>query len=267
MKKLNIFSIAILLSSLLFSCKKEGIHEVPTNSVDGGGQIKFFNFGIGSPSLNFYANDGKITAVISTTDREATTGLAYGSVFPTLSYNFLPAGDYNFKGIVPSLATDNPNTVVSSIKSPVAAGKFYSLYTCGIYNTSTKTTDAFIIEDKIPAISAVTASIRFVNTISNAKSGFDLVLRNTTTLTELVVANNVGYKSTSEFAEVPNGTYDIYARYPNTTANVISRTGTSTVAIVAGRSYTISSRGDMTVTGSTAVNRPFLDNTPNRTNN
>jgi len=267
MKKLNIFSAVILLSAIFFSCKKEGVHEIPTATTDGGGQIKFFNFGVGSPSLNFYANNGKISAVVSTSDREASTGLTYGSVFPTLSYSLLEAATYTITGVIPALATTDPSVVVSTLPAPIEAGKFYSLYTCGIYSTTTKTTDAFIIEDKIPPISATTASIRFVNTISNATSGFNLVVKNTTTLTELVVATNVSYKTASEFTQVPNGTYEIYARYPSGTANVISRTGTSVVAIVAGRSYTISSRGDMTVTGSTATNRPFLDNTPNRTNN
>jgi len=267
MKKLNIFTAAILLSTLLFSCKKEGIHEVPTTTTDGGGQIKFFNFGVNSPSLNFYANDGKISAIVSASGTEASTGLAYGSVFPTLSYSLLTAGTYTITGVVPALAATNPNAIVSSLSVPIAADKFYSLYTCGIYNTTTQTTDAFVVEDKIPAISESTASVRFVNTISNATAGFNLVFKNTTTLAELVIATNVGYKTASEFTQVPNGTYEIYARYPTGTANIISRTGTSVVAIVAGRSYTISSRGDMTVTGSTATNRPFLDNTPNRTNN
>jgi hypothetical protein len=267
MKKLTLFSTLIFLSAMMFSCKKDGVQEIPTTTTAGGGQIKFFNFGVGSPSLNFYANNGKISAVVSTTDKEATTGLAYGGVFPTLSYSLLMAGSYAFSGVTPALATTDPNVVVSSISFPVEADKFYSLYTCGLYNTANKTTDAFVVEDKLPPVSPTTASIRFVNTISNALSGLNLVLRNTTTLTEIVVATNISYKTTSEFVQVPNGTYEVFARYPTGTANVISRTGTSVVAIVAGRSYTITSRGDMTVTSTTAASRPFLDNTPNRTNN
>jgi len=264
MKKLNILTAVILLSVFLFSCKKDGIKQIETTSTDGGGQIKFFNFGVSSPSLNFYANNGKVSAIVSATGTEAATGLPYGSVFPATNYSLLTAGSYTFTGVVPALAVANPNTVVATLPATIEAGKFYSLYTCGIYNATAKTTDAFITEDKIPAADANAAYVRFVNTISNAASGFDLVIKNTTSLAELVVARNITFKTASDFVLVPNGVYEIYARYPNGTVNIISRSGTSTVSFIASRTYTISSRGDMTVTGATAVNRPFLDNTSNR---
>lgn len=264
MKKINLYTAVFLLSVLLFSCKKDGITEIATTTTDGGAQIKFFNFGVSSPSLNFYANNGKVSAIVSATGTEATTGIAYGSVFPATNYSLFSPAAYSFTGVVPALAATNPNTVVATLPSSVEAGKFYSLYTCGIYNTTAKTTDAFIVEDKIPASNASSANVRFVNTISNAASGFNLVVKNTTTLTEQVVATNIGYKAASDFVLVPNGVYEIYARYPSGSTNIISRTGTSVVSFIAGRTYTISSRGDITVTGTTAVNRPFLDNTSNR---
>lgn len=264
MKRLHIFKAIILLSALISSCKKDGINEIETTTTDGGGQIKFFNFGVNSPSLNFYANNGKVSAIVSAIGTEATTGLAYGSVFPATNYSLLAAGAYTFKGSVPALAATDPNVTVATLPGSIDAGKFYSLYTCGFYNTTAKTTDAFLIEDKIPADNAASANVRFVNTISNATSGFDLVVKNTTTLAELVVARNVAYKTGSEFSLVPNGVYEVYARYPNGTVNIITRNGTSVVSFIAGRTYTISSRGDMTVTGATATNRPFLDNTSNR---
>lgn len=264
MKKINIYTAVFLLFSLIISCKKDGIKEINTNTTENGGQIKFFNFGVSSPSLNFYANNGKVSAIVSATGTEATTGILYGSVFPTTNYSLLSPATYSFTGVVPALATVNPNVVVATLSTAIEAGKFYSLYTCGIYNTTTKTTDAFIVEDKIPAGNQALANVRFVNTISNATASFDLVVKNTTTLTEQVVATNIGYKAASNFATVPNGVYEIYARYTGTAPNIISRTGTSVVSFIAGRTYTISSRGDMTVTGATATNRPFLDNTSNR---
>jgi hypothetical protein len=264
MKKYNIYIALFLLSALVFSCKKNGIHDIATSTTDGGAQIKFFNFGVGSPSLNFYANNGKVSAIVSATGTEATTGIAYGAVFPATNYSLLNAGTYSFQGIVPAFSTTNANVVVATLSAPLEPNKFYSLYTSGIYNATAKTTDAFIVEDKIPAANATSASVRFVNTISNAASAFNLVVKNTTTLTEQVIATNIPYKGASEFALVPNGVYEIYARYPAGIANIISRNGTSTVSFIAGRTYTISSRGDMTVTGSTATNRPFLDNTSNR---
>jgi hypothetical protein len=263
-KKLNIFTTALLLSAMIFSCKKDGIHEITTSTADNAAQIKFYNFAINSPSLNFYANDAKISATSSVTGIEAPTGVAYGSIFPASNYSFLTGGAYTFKGVTPALATTDPNVVVATLPSTLVNRKFYSMYTCGFYNTTAKTTDAFIIEDQIPEASATSASVRFVNTIPNATSGFDLIVKNTTTLTEQVVAKNIAYKGASDFISVPNGVYEIYARYSNGTVNIITRNGTSVVSFIYGRTYTVSSRGDITVTGTTATNRPFLDVTSNR---
>jgi hypothetical protein len=264
MKKYNIYTIILLLSVFLFSCKKDGVHEIETITTDNGAQIKFFNFGVGAPSINFFASSAKVSAVVSATGKEAVGGVAYGSVFPATNYSLLAGQAYTFTGVVPENAAVNPGVVVATLPGTIEAKKFYSLYTSGIYNANTKTTDGFILEDNIPARSETEAHVRFVNTISNATSNFNLVIKNTTTLAEIVVATNVAYKSGSTFTAVPNGVYEVFARYPNSNTNIITRNGTSVVSFIQGRAYTISSRGDMTVTGATATNRPFLDNTSNR---
>jgi hypothetical protein len=264
MKKINIITAILLLTTVFVSCKKDGVKEVETIKIDGGAQVKFFNFGINAPSMNFYANDQKVSATLSGSGAEATAGVNYGSVFPATNYALLSGGNYTFKGIVSSTATADPNVVVATIPGNLENGKLYSLYTSGPFDATAKTVDGFVVEDNIPAASATNAHVRFVNTIANATAGFDLVAKNTTTAAEIVIATNIGYKVASTFTEVPNGIYEIYARYPGDPANVISRTGTSQVSFIAGRAYTISSRGDMTVTGATATNRPFLDNTSNR---
>lgn len=264
MKKINIITAVLLLSTFFVSCEKDGIKEVETIKTDAGARIKFFNFGVSAPSMNFYANDQKVSAVVSATGAEAAAGVNYGSVFPTTNYALIGGGSYTFKGIVSSTAATNPNAVIASIQGNVDNGKSYSLYTSGPFNATSKTVDGFIVEDVIPAASATAAHVRFVNTIANATSGFDLVAKNTSTAAEIVVATNIGYKAASTFVEVPNGVYEIFARYPGSPTNVITRNGTSNVSFIAGRAYTISSRGDMTVTGATATNRPFLDNTSNR---
>jgi hypothetical protein len=267
MKKQIIYIAALLISTLVFACKKNGIHEIETVKTDGAAQVKFYNFGINSPTVNFYANGNKISAIVSATGAEAATGIAYGSVFPATNYSLLSGGAYTFTGIVPALAAVSANAEVVNIKGSIENGKFYSVYSCGILNTVANTLDGFIVEDKIPAEAATpatVANVRFVNTISNGTAGFDLIAKNTTTLTEVVVATNVSYKGASEFAQIPAGVYELYARYTGSPANIISRSGTSTVSFIKGRTYTVSSRGDVTVTGTTAINRPFLDNTSNR---
>ena len=62
-------------------------------------------------------------------------------------------------------------------------------------------------------------------------------------------------------ASLPAGVYDLLARYADSTTNAIVRTG---VSLLGGRFYTVAARGDITITSTTATNRPFLDATANR---
>lgn len=262
--KRNYLGIAgLLLSIFVTSCDKNAIQEIDA-PLTSGAQIKFFNFGVSSPSVNFYANATKISGTLSSTGSESINGVSYGSVFPSTNYNLIQGGSYTFKGQISSTATIDANFAVANLQANVEVGKFYSLYTSGIYNTTTKTTDAFIVEDKLPAVDNNSVYIRFVNTISNAPSAMNLVIKNTSTNEEVVVATNIGYKGASEFVKVPSGLYEVYARYPSSNINLITRNGTSIVSFGFARVYTISSRGDMSILSTTLTSKPFLDNTSNR---
>jgi hypothetical protein len=263
MKKNYIKLLAILLSIFTVSCDKNAVQEIDS-PITGGAQIKFFNFGASSPSVNFYANEVKMSATSSTTGVESANGVAYGSVFPSSTYSLIKGGAYTFKGTTSATALVDPNVTVATLSATVEDGKFYSLYTSGLFNATAKTIDAFIVEDKLPATDNTAPYARFVNGISNAASAMDLIAKNTATGAETVVGSAVAYKSASEFVKLTEGVYELFARYPGSSANTISRNGTSVVSFVAGKVYTISSRGDITITGTTAVNRPFLDNTTNR---
>jgi len=263
MKRNYIALVAILLTIFTTSCDKNAVQEIDAPLV-GGAQIKFFNFGVSSPSVNFYANDVKMSATASTTGAESANGVAYGAVFPSTTYSLIQAGSYTFKGTTSATAATDPNTTVATLAATIEDGKFYSLYTSGLFDAATKTTDAFIVEDKLPAADNTAPYVRFVNGIFNAASAMDLIAKNTATGSETVVASAVAYKSASEFAKLPEGIYELFARYPGDSANTITRNGTSVVSFVSGKVYTISSRGDITVTSTSAANRPFLDNTANR---
>jgi hypothetical protein len=88
-----------------------------------------------------------------------------------------------------------------------------------------------------------------------------LYARNTVSGTESAVGSEVAYKAAGAFVSLPGGIYDLNTRYAGSPTNVITRTG---VSFNAGNIYTVSARGDITVTSTTATNRPFLDNTANR---
>jgi len=53
----------------------------------------------------------------------------------------------------------------------------------------------------------------------------------------------------------------VFARFTDPTPKKVSLAG---VSFIGGRVYTIGARGDITITSTTATNRPFLDNTANR---
>lgn len=258
---------ALLCAVALAGCEKNAVQDI-TGPLPSA-RIRFFNFGVGAPGVNFYAGDQKMTAVSSvactppndpkctTTGIESTAGVVYGGVASSGLYTGIEAGQHTFTGRI-AAAADN-GLAISNAVANIEPGKHYSFYQSGIYNTATKTVDAFVVEDNIPAaIDYSSAQVRFVNAISNS-SPMTLYARNTETGEETVIGGSVAYKSGGAFVPLPNASYDLFARAPGGTANLFSRTG---VSFALGRVYTITARGNMT---STAVaTRPFLDNTLNR---
>jgi hypothetical protein len=251
-------SVTILLCAVaLAACEKNAVQDI-TGSLPGA-RIKFLNFGVNAPGVNFYANDAKVTAILSATGAEAVTGVAYGNGGGGAFYSALNPGQYTFTGRI-AAAVDKDLTV-ATIPATLADGKAYTLYMSGIYNTTAKTVEGFIVEDPVPeSFNYTQAQVRFVNAISNS-GPTTLTARNQTTGTTVTISNALAYKAASAFVAVPDGIYDLTATSAGTTSVVYTRTA---VTFAAGRVYSISSRGDITVPGTTATNRPFLDNTQNR---
>jgi hypothetical protein len=251
-------AIAALVSVLaLAGCEKNGVQDI-TGSLPGS-RVRFFNFGINAPQVNFYANDAKVTAISSTTGAESTIGVAYGAVASSGFYSAVEPGQYTLSGRI--AATVDKDLPVARATATLAADKAYSFYMSGFYDAAAKTVEAFVVEDNFPAAFDFTqAYVRFVNASPNS-SPMQLFARNTTSLTETSIGAAVPYRNGGAFVAVPAAVYDLATRTAGSTTNAIARTA---VSFVAGRTYTISARGDMTITSTTAVNRPFLDNTANR---
>lgn len=219
----------------------------------------FFNDAVGAPDVNFYANDTKLTAISSTDSMENTIGTGYGHVAAGGFYAGIAPGQYTLSGRIS--ADSNKNLPISNLSATLEDGKHYSFYQSGAYDTTAKTVDAFIVEDPLPAqVDYSVAVVRFVNAIGNANP-MQLYVTNTTTGEEVAVGDAVPYKGAGAFTALPVGVYDLHAREPGSSTNAISSAG---VSFDAGKVYTVSARGDMTVTSSSATNRPFLDNTANR---
>ncbi|HEY0995486.1 MAG TPA: hypothetical protein VGD77_05815 [Gemmatimonadaceae bacterium] len=240
-------------------------------------QIRFFNFGVGSPAVHFYDGTTKLTASTSATCQaaknppvtatdsmclatgaEATAGIGYGGVSTGGWYMGIDAGQHTLQGRLMSGA--DKGTAISSLPATIAAGKIYSFFQSGIYSAATKTVDAFIVEDNFPAqFDWSTAYIRFVNTIGNSQP---LMLTATNTVTGQVVAigGATAYKGATDFVKIAPGAYDFAASYAGGVTKIVR----ANLGLEPGFVYTIAAIGDITVTSTTAATRPQLDITRSR---
>ena len=251
---------AVLVTTIMAAaCGTNPVQVLPTDSLEAS-RVKFFNFGVNAPGVNFYADDVKMTAILSATGSEATTGVTYGGVGNGGAYSQIAPGAYTMTGRI-AAATDK-DLPIASINATIADGKRYSLYMSGFYNTTAKTSDGFVVEDAYPAqIDYSVAQVRLVHAIANANA-LTLYRRPSadTTAAWVAIGGPVSYKGAGAFTNVPMGVYDLAARYTDSTTSKIVRTG---VTLAGGRVYTVGARGDITITSTTATNRPFLDNTTN----
>lgn len=252
--------------SLLAGCEKGGPQDILGTLP--GARVKFFNFGVNAPGVNFYAGDTKVTAISSTTGVESTIGTATGAAAANGQYVAVTPGAVTLTGRI-AAAVDN-NLPVATVQSTLETGKAYSYYMSGIYDAATKKVDAFMIEDPLPTteVDYTVTTIRFVNAISNAGQ-LQLFIRNPTTGAEAPVGTPVAYKGQTQFTTFgtqsvfggSGGSVDLVVRAPGNTAVLFTRTA---VGFGAGRVYTVAARGNITVTSTTAADRPQLDLTANR---
>jgi hypothetical protein len=264
----RILSSAVVLgAALLAGCSKDSIQ-----SIDGplpGAFVKFFNFGVNAPAVNYYSDDVKVTAISTTacqtvpidpkctsTGIESTSGTPYGSAGNAGLYSSLTPGSHVFAG--KSVVAADSGAYVTKLAGTLAAGQYYSMYTSGFYNSTTKAVESFIVQDSLPATDFAVAYVRFVNAVPNS-APMILYARNTVTGTEVAIGTAVAYKSAGAFVAVPSAPYDINARVPGSTTNLVTRLA---VGFAGGHAWTVTVRGDMTATSGT--NKPAFDNTVNQ---
>jgi len=252
---------ALLFAGLLSACGKDALRNI-TEPPAAPSRVRFFNFGVNAPGVNFYANDTKMSAILSATGTEATTGIAYGGAAAGGNYAAIAPGQYTLTGRI--AATTDKDLPISTVTTTIEDGKFYSFYMSGIYNATTKTVDGFVVEDPfVEPTDFSVATVRFVHAISNANP-MTLYAKNSTTAAEVPLGAEVTYKGAGAFTTVPAGVYDLSTRYAGTATNALTRPA---VSFVGGHVYTVTARGDITVAPSTtcpATNRTCLDNSANR---
>ena len=83
---------ALLFASLLAACGTKEVQSL--TGTDPHARVRFFNFGVNAPSVNFYADGTKMTAIPSTTGTESTNGIAYGGVGAAGAYSTIDPGQH-----------------------------------------------------------------------------------------------------------------------------------------------------------------------------
>jgi hypothetical protein len=275
-------SIAILLCAALMSAcglfDENAVHGL-TGPTATSSRIKFHNFSVSSVGVNFFANGTKVSAISTsactptpTVDSlkakclaagiESATGVVYGTCTAGACsggtvggglYAAVSPGQYTLTAKMAA-----KDTTVATVAQTIDPNKYYSFYMSGIYNATTKTADAFIVEDPIPTtpVDYTVAHVRFVNAVPNGTGDLNLFATNTTTTTETAVGGAVAYKAAGTFITLPAAIYNLRAAYTGAGTNLITR---NTVSFVGGRIYTV------TVRGSTATATTLgLDNTENQ---
>jgi hypothetical protein len=270
MKTLLSISVLAVTAALSSACDKNAVQLI-AGPLEGGANVKFFNFAVGSPRVNFYVNDQKITAISATgcsilddtnreqcltTGREDTVGVAYGAAGHGVSgwYSDVAPGQHTITGRITSIV--DKNLPIGTLQATINEGRFYSYYLSGIYDATTKTSDSFIVEDVLPEPDFTVAYVRFVNASSTSQPMILTVVNRDSTAAATAIGGAVTYKSAGQFVGVPEGSYDLRTRVEGSTTNVFTRTA---VTFTAGRVYTVAARGN-TATASTMA----LDNTANR---
>ena len=178
----NYKSLVMLLGAAvaLVACDKNGVQDI-TEPPPGGAAVKFFNFAVGAPPVDFYANDTKMTGV------STTTGTTYGNAGTGGWYDDIAPGQYTFEA-----KTVPAGTVLGAATTTVGPAKFYSYYLSGLYDATGNTADSFVIEDQVPAWDYTNANVRFVNAIYNS-TPLTLYAKNTITGVEVPIGGATAF--------------------------------------------------------------------------
>ena len=269
MFKYKTLALLSLSAAALFACDKNGVQEITTPVT--GARVKFFNFGVNAPAVNFYANSLKMTAISSaacqppndttsvcrSSGNESTTGTGYGAAGDGALYTQVAAGQATLAGKI--AATTDKDLAVASVSATLEDGKYYSYFISGVYDAAAKKIDAFVVEDPIPDITDYTqAYVRLVNAVSGSQP-MTLFAKSTVTGTEGAVGSGVAYKAAGAFVVLPAGVYDLNTRTSGSTTNVATLAAAS---FVGGHVYTVAVRGDAVST--VTANKPALSNNANR---
>jgi hypothetical protein len=207
MKKV-IFGLA-LLAGVAVACKKgttipERYTTVPASNTN----IRFINVAPGTPSVNFFVNGEKISGRAAT-GTGATTGVAYGSMFPistNVAYASVPSGDLKVDARVIDSSLVMPGALILSRTQGFTPGKFYTYV---LLDTVTQAT-ALIVEDSLGVAIPTKAYVRIGNFTADSAFTIQLTKTSVTDFAYTKTYANIPQKSVTSFDTVSAGSSQVY---------------------------------------------------------
>ncbi len=289
MKRLAYIFFGLLL--IVAGCKKSVITQYGDTA--SGISIKFLHTAPGTPAVDGYVNNVKITPVssISVTDNtvvtSVVTGISYNyfgatatylGLFPGSNYATVPSGSTAIKVVASTTApvlastqTSAPGAVIGSATQNTVNGSAYSVFALGLSGSATSPLGIKVVEDKFPTAGPGKAYVRFAYMIPNGipvDVSATATLVGATTATTTTLTSNIAYSNVSDFVAVnvnpaglTNYTFQMYLTGTTTKLGTVS----AAVSLAPGRYYTIIGRGlaaDYAVPGTSitlkASTRPTL---------
>lgn len=285
MKRLSYIFFGLLL--IVAGCKKSVLTQY--GDAASGISIKFLHTAPGTPAVDGYVNNVKITPIysISVTDNTVVTSIVTGisynyfgatatylGLFPGSNYAAVPSGSTAIKvvastnaPVVVSTQTSAPGAVIGSTTQNTVDGSAYSVFTLGLSGSATSPLGIKLVEDKFPTADPGKAYVRFAYMIPNGKP-VDVLATAALTATTTTLTSNIAYSNVSDFVAVnvnpaglTNYTFQMYLTGTTTKLGTVS----AAVSLAPGRYYTIIGRGlaaDYAVPGTSimlkASTRPTL---------
>lgn len=196
--------------------------------------IKFVNASPGSPIINFYMDNIKMTGTYTVSGTEA--GIAYAALYPSLGYSQSKRGSGKISTKIAGVSTIDPGLVTFEGSVNLEAGKYYSAFTVDQYDAVNKKQNLLVIEDKNPAVDTSKVFLRVINFQVNRPKA-DVFLS-----TGEKLFSGVEYKKETEFVSIPNpGKESTYVLKDTGTGAVIPLT--LKLTLTKGRAYTLVLRG------------------------
>lgn len=234
---LSIIPIAVLVVTVIYSCKKNSFNITERIKPEGKALVKIGMF-------NAYTTTPPIRVSVNGTI--ISSELVHPTAFPGGGLNMLGSsnadylqvdpGTTKFEFFIMNAGTPIPASKTFEISHSLEAGKRSTLYiTDTLQNTS-----AVLVNDDTDTPDSGLVRFKFVNLIPNVPALDVYKGLNATTATLLI--GNIAYKGVSDYVNIPSGTDSFFVRpagSPITTVPVARRS----FNLLNQRIYTLLSRG------------------------